>query len=346
MLVLASLSILFTLLRLLRRDHWSVRFFDFPVLQITVFSILIFTGLLIFREGWTLLNTSVLVILAVTVLLNAYVIIPYTRLGRKESVDTVNTPDSKCAVSLLVSNVYMENRSYGQLIGLIERNNPDIILTLETDHKWESALNEITGSYLYSHGIALQNMYGMHLFSRFPIHAVEERYLIQQNVPSIRCQVELDNGQRFWLYCVHPKPPSPTENDYSTARDGELYKIAMEVNELKQPVIVAGDLNDVAWSHSTRMFLRLSHLQDPRKGRGLFNTFPAKWPWFRWPLDHIFHSAHFSLTEMNKLGHIGSDHFPISITLQLEHAMALHESQEASKSDKSEAKEKIVEAEE
>jgi endonuclease/exonuclease/phosphatase (EEP) superfamily protein YafD len=129
-------------------------------------------------------------------------------------------------------------------------------------------------------------------------------------------------------------------------RDAELLLVGKRVCEAKLPVVVCGDLNDVAWSRTTRLFQKTSRLVDPRKGRGLFSTFHARVPGFRFPLDHIFHSLTFRLVTMRRLPYVGSDHFPVYAMLSLEPTAGREqEAPAAHGADEQEARETIAEGE-
>lgn len=164
----------------------------------------------------------------------------------------------------------------------------------------------------------LDNLYGMHLYSKLELIDPEVKYLVIDDIPSIHSQMRLQDGSIIWLYCLHPMPPSPTEADKSTTRDAELLMVGKHIKEEGQTAILAGDLNDVAWSKTTRRFQRISGLLDPRVGRHFINTFHVKYPFLRWALDHIFHSACFTVVNIERMPSIGSDHFPVMTTLQYE----------------------------
>jgi len=192
------------------------------------------------------------------------------------------------------------------------------VLLLETDHYWENQMKSLVKDYPHRVLEPKDNTYGMLLYSRLPLSDMTVKYLVEQDIPSIHAWVHLPSGVKVRLYGLHPRPPVPSENPRSTEKDAELVMVGKEAATLNAPVIVAGDLNDVAWSYTTALFQRLSRLLDPRKGRGFFNTFSANNPLVRIPLDHVFVSSHFKLISIQRLGHIGSDHFPIYLRLQYE----------------------------
>ena len=120
--------------------------------------------------------------------------------------------------------------------------------------------------------------------------------------------------------------------------------VGKRIHEDPQPTLVAGDLNDVAWSRTTLLFCRVGGMLDPRRGRGLFSTFHAKYPILRWPLDHIFVTEHFTLVGMQRLKYFGSDHFPMLATFCYRPSRKNEaETPEASTEERSEASETIQE---
>jgi len=170
----------------------------------------------------------------------------------------------------------------------------------------------------YPHRVEVpqDNTYGMLFYSRLPIvqHSVD--HLVDPEVPSIMADVAYA-GQVVRLYCLHPTPPVPQESETSTDRDAEVLQVGRMAAAHHGPCVVLGDLNDVAWSRTTELFLKTSKLLDPRRGRGLYNTFHAHYPFLRWPLDHFFLSSQFRLVAMQVEPTIGSDHFPISLSVVL-----------------------------
>jgi endonuclease/exonuclease/phosphatase (EEP) superfamily protein YafD len=249
-------------------------------------------------------------------------------------------------ISLLIFNVLMENENYDCALKMILRYDADIVLLAEPDAKWAENLAPLKEKYEYTVFCPLDNRYGMMLYSRLPLHDTELQFLIQADIPSIHTQVRLPTGRDIALHGVHPRPPMPGENTRSTERDGELLLVGKAIRESDLPCIVAGDLNDVAWSRTTQLFKRISGLLDPRVGRGFYNTFHAHYPFLRVPLDHVFHSPHFRLASLERVDDAcGSDHFPVYICLSLEpDAPAIQANPVAKVEEAKEASEVIVEA--
>ncbi len=316
-LIFSGIMCIPTLASITRFDQWWIRGFDFPRIQISfliIVAILLSLFLYDFDETWQLIMTTVLFL---SLLYQFVKIYPYTYLAKKQ-VFKFKGSDPSASISIIVSNVLTPNKRSDKLINLINDRQPDLFLTLESDTRWEKELEDLEKDYCYTVKIPLDNLYGMHLYSKLKLEDIKVRYLVQEDIPSIHGYVVLRNGKRIKLHCLHPMPPSPTESDTSTNRDAELLMLGRDIDCEKEPALVVGDLNDVAWSRTTRLFQKLSGLMDPRIGRGFFNTFHAGYALLRWPLDHVFHTKDFTLIEIARERNIGSDHFPMYINLNYE----------------------------
>ncbi len=308
--------LLLTLVPLSRSKLWWVRVLDFPRLQLfAATAVLLAVDLIVAADGgWE--AWLVPVVAAACLAYHAWWIVPYTRLFPLE-VKNAAAADGGDVLRVMVSNVLMSNRNVQALLDLVAEHRPHVLVTLESDKRWQEQLDILKADYPFTIQCPLDNRYGMHVYARLPLEDSHVDFLVEDDVPSMRTGIRMESGQLVQAHFVHPAPPSPTENDASTERDAELVTVARRVAGAAVPVIVTGDLNDVAWSRTTRQFRKLSHLLDPRVGRGMFNTFHADYWFLRWPLDHVFHSDHFTLRSIRRLPSIGSDHFPLLTELIL-----------------------------
>ena len=339
---LAAALVVATLLPLAPSGAWWVRVFDYPRAQIAGGGVAVLVALAaVVRRGngW---GIGLAVALAGCVAYQAARIAPYTPLVAPTVVETP-APDGP-TVSVLVANVLMDNREADRFLAVVRRFDPDLVLVLEPDARWERALAPLDAAYPHAVKEPLSNTYGMLLCSRLPLSDVETRYLVEPDIPSMHARVRV--GRRWVaLHALHPDPPNPEYATETTERDGELLLVAREVRERGGPTVVVGDFNDVAWSATTRLFQETSGLLDPRVGRGTFSTYNARWPLVRWPLDHVFHSDDFTLVRLERGPAFGSDHFPVFAELALTpDAEAIQDAPDAEADDLEAADEAIREA--
>lgn len=307
LLILSGFLVLVSVLPLWETDRWWVRLWDFPRLQVAALLLvcmvlLAWMGPRRARVFWVS-GGAMLAALG----WQATHFIAYFPPWPKQVASAGNCPAGR-SLELLNANVLLDNHRFADLIALVERIDPDLVLLLEPGLDWERAIQPLHARFPFRVGEPVPNSYGMILLSQLPMEA-DVLHRMQPGVPSIHAKLQLSGGEVIDVHGLHPEPPVP--GDDSGERDAELVAVGREVRSSGRAAIVIGDLNDVAWSRTSRLFLDVSGMKDPRIGRGLYPTFNAKYPVLRWPLDHMFVTPHFGLQQLDRLDAIGSDHFPI-----------------------------------
>lgn len=334
--------------------HWFIRGWDFPRFQIVLIAIVAATAFFIANSYSTAtpwISSKSITVLAVAIATwHLFRIVPYTMVAPTQAT-TWDPPQSNVESAeqrrfrLLVTNVEMENNEFEKWSQVVQNTDADVVIAAEIDERWKPTLEKLKSIFPHQIIYPQDNWYGMAMLSRLPILESEIRFRVQDDIPSIDAMIELPSGEAIRVIGVHPRPPEPIRDNDATARDAELVLWGKELAEDDRPIVIGGDLNDVAWSPSTRLFLRLSQLLDPRRGRGFYNSFHADHVWMRFPLDHVFHSTHFAIRELKRLEHVGSDHFPILIDLQLQPVLKDEQRPLDEKaSDEEEAEEKLKRA--
>ena len=342
---IALLAIILTVLPFLKFGAWWIRIGDFPRLQIAFVCLAMAILLIVFYFSLGAVEIIFIVLLLASAVYQLFRVLPYLPIYPKQ-VEKANSSNANTIIKLLIYNVLIENRETAKLLELVKKVNPDVILLAEPDERWMRELAELDRDYPFSVKCPLDNAYGLALFSRLKLENPQLKFIIEDDIPSIHTGVELASGDLINLFCLHPRPPIPPENDRSSERDAELIIVGRMIKATDAPTIIAGDLNDVAWSRTTTLFQKISNLLDPRIGRGLYSSFHAHHWFIRFPLDHVFHSNHFRLAELRRLPNIGSDHFPIYIALSYEQTAELtQEEPEATAEEEQEADEMLEDLE-
>jgi len=151
-------------------------------------------GLYAFLFGWSgTVNVLILLALMGAALTCLWDIYPFTKIGFKQTRD-IRPGESHNPISLFVGNVLMDNEDYAPYLEQIKTKSPDVIFLVETDENWREALSELEESYPHTYLLPLEDYNGMLFYSRHKILDIQERYLVQDHIPSLT--IDLDVGYR------------------------------------------------------------------------------------------------------------------------------------------------------
>lgn len=306
---------------LVRVGWWAIRILDFPRTQLAVVGV-VPVGLLALSPPWGAWHWAILALVVATAAWQLAHTIPFSPVWRTE-LDDVRTPEA-AALRACISNVRCDNDQREDAVRVLSELDTDVMLLIEPDEAWERDLGPVFDRYPHRLSEIRGDGLGLCLLSKLPFRDAEIRHLVSRARPSLHLTLTLPDGRDAHVVGVHPTPPGLKRDEDeqrhdSRIRDAELVVLAREIADTNgdTPWIILGDLNDVAWSHTTRLFKRLSGLKDPRVGRGLVNSYHAQRPLWRYPIDHLFASPAFGVADLQRLTLPGSDHFILLATLGL-----------------------------
>jgi endonuclease/exonuclease/phosphatase (EEP) superfamily protein YafD len=224
-------------------------------------------------------------------------------------------PEGAPRLSLLLSNVSLENRNDALPMLLVSRYAPDVLGFIEVDARWLRVLD--AGLPDHPHRVradARDDHYGIALYSRWPLLSAETLPVNDRRYPALL--VELMVGARpVRVLLAHAHPPFQVR--VARMRDRQLARVAEIRRAHPGPFVLLGDLNATPWSHPFRALLEATDLRDTRRGFGLQATWPAGLPLGRIPLDHCLASPEWVVVRRDVGPPVGSDHLPVFVELAL-----------------------------
>lgn len=302
---MAMLCVFVTFAPYLPGDYWWGRGWDFPRVQIAIVSVVSICIALAVSAYLPLM------LLIVTAGIQIVQIIPFTPLYPTE-VELVDPGHTK-PIHFLSLNVLMENNQYARVASYIRKEDPDVILLMETDGAWAEAMADTLARYSVVVSYPKDDHYGIIFATRLESDDARIVYLADDDIPAIRARLRTTEGTSFTFVGLHPQPPVPgtTTED----RDKQIRRAATIADTTAVPTIVMGDFNDVAWSHTARRYKEIGGFKDPRIGRGLVASFDANRWWMRFPIDHLYITEDIDFVSFKRGPHVGSDHFPMLATI-------------------------------
>lgn len=189
--------------------------------------------------------------------------------------------------------------------------DPDVIVLLEVDHKWLTAMDAALTDYPHRIQKPRSDNFGIAVYSRVPFVSNATPELLSSVPPTIEVDLDLPGGP-VTLSAVHPPPP--VSEGHAEMRDKKLMALAARTAGCGR-CIVAGDLNITPYSPAWTPFIEASGLSSARGGR-LQGTWPAGLPApLLIALDHVLVGPQIGVERLTVGEKTGSDHLPLIVDL-------------------------------
>ena len=288
------LAVTGTWLGLLGHVHWTLDLFSHFRWQYFILCLLGIPWSIARKRPWI-----VQVIFVASLLMNAVAL--YQVKG-----DSAFAATSGQRLRVVSLNVSITNPHKAAVLDYLRTANPDVIVLIEVDSAWTSALESLRATYPVQLFSPRDDNFGLAFLSRVPIRDLRIVHTSDRATPSVLARLALD-GRELAILATHPPPPINAQ--MAAARDEALQGAATLVASLTIPVLLIGDLNATPWSQGIRLLKDGSNLDFRSPDAAWTPSWNARTP-FAIPIDHALVTPPLVVASRHIGPDVGSDHRP------------------------------------
>lgn len=217
--------------------------------------------------------------------------------------------DSGPVIKALLANVYFGNGHHDEVLDYVRGARPDVAVFLEVTPGWSEALQQLAESLPYQ-------AYAGEIFvaSRKPLRGLRALPLAPAGAMAVSFSFETAAGP---IEVIGAHANWPLGAAIAASRNRELATLATISRETAGPVVLLGDLNTTAFSPVFSLLLAHTGLADCAMGHGYHPTWPTWFPPLSVQIDHCLAGRGLTVLDFSTGPYVGSDHYPIEVTLQL-----------------------------
>ncbi len=264
--------------------------------QYAVGAVVLFAMGLLFKS-----SRHVLALLTLLFSVSAFQLLPYLPI-------TKPSPDG-ATLKIMQVNVLFINKDPSKLKALIEKEQPDIVVSSETPPVFAEMFATLKHDYPWQDlHPQKDNPRGLGVISKRKLGNPQRTHFDHKGVPSQVFTVTV-SGRDITFVSIHPF--TPTEN--IERRDNEFRLIAEQYKKTPaKDLIVLGDFNATPYCAAYKQLVKSLNLSNARDGFGIYPSWPTflPTPFLRIPIDHVLVSSTIAVHNFRTLTPVGSDHLP------------------------------------
>lgn len=200
---------------------------------------------------------------------------------KSASNSDLKAPERNTSVKISAAhiNVSSVDGSYAGLIGKLKNSDLDVVSFQEVLPNWSTLLkNNLKESFPYSAENVRIDLYGMAVYSKFPIVNLDT--LIHNEIPILVVELMVEGTKQARIINAYMPPSFNSQMDQ--LQEAQLNFLRSYLGAEPESDLIMGDFNMVYWSRRIREFRNATNLENSR--RDVSQSLLAV------PYDHIFHT--------------------------------------------------------